>query len=126
MCYGLAGIYTKKHAASIKPMAISGGSQVMAGLVLLPLAALFPPAGEITTRIAVYTVILAVLCGSFAYVLYYRLVADVGPTKALSVTFLMPAFGVLWGVLFLSEIVTLPMIGGCLLIIAGTVLITSK
>ena len=126
MCYGLAGIYTKKYATHIKPMAISGGSQVMAGLALLPLALFFPPQGEITTKIAIYAVILAVLCGSIAYVLYYRLVSDVGPTKALSVTFLMPAFGVLWGVLFLSEIVTLPMIGGCLLIIAGTVLITRK
>lgn len=126
MCYGLAGIYTKKYATHIKPMAISGGSQVMAGLALLPLALFFPPQGEITTKIAIYAVILAVLCGSIAYVLYYRLVSDVGPTKALSVTFLMPAFGVLWGVLFLSETVTLPMIGGCLLIIAGTVLITRK
>lgn len=126
MCYGLAGIYTKKFAANIKPMAISGGSQVMAGLALLPLALLFPPTGEISTKIVVYTVILAVLCGSIAYVLYYRLVSDVGPTKALSVTFLMPAFGMLWGVLFLHESVTLPMIAGCLMIIAGTFLITRE
>ena len=126
MCYGLAGIYTKKKASKIKPMAISGGSQIMAGLALLPLALLFPPTGEINSRIVIYTIILAVLCGSIAYVLYYRLVSDVGPTKALSVTFLMPAFGMLWGVIFLHESVTLPMIAGCLMIIAGTVLIARK
>ena len=63
---------------------------------------------------------LALVCSSIAYVLYYRLIADVGPTRALTVAFLMPAFGMVWGALFLDETITLPMIAGCALIIAGT------
>jgi len=86
---------------------------------------LFPPAGDINSTIVIYTVIHAVLCGHCLRALY-RLVGDVGPTKALSVTFLMPAFGMLWGVIFLHESVTIPMISGCLMIIAGTVLITRR
>jgi drug/metabolite transporter (DMT)-like permease len=53
-------------------------------------------------------------------VLYYRLIADVGPTRALTVAFLMPAFGMVWGALFLGETITVPMIAGCALIIGGT------
>ena len=63
---------------------------------------------------------LALVCSSIAYVLYYRLIADVGPTRALTVAFLMPAFGMLWGALFLAESITWPMIAGCALIIGGT------
>ena len=62
---------------------------------------------------------LALICSSVAYVLYYRLIADIGPTRALTVTFLMPVFGMLWGALFLGETITLPMIAGCALVIGG-------
>ena len=53
--------------------------------------------------------------------LYYRLIADIGPTRALTVAFLMPVFGMLWGALFLGETITLPMIAGCALIVGGTI-----
>src|SRR4029079_12257824 len=58
--------------------------------------------------------------GWFAYLLYFRLIADVGPARALTVTFLIPLFGVLWGVLFLGEPVAIGMLSGCALILAGT------
>jgi drug/metabolite transporter (DMT)-like permease len=62
---------------------------------------------------------LAVVCSSAAYALYYRLIADIGPTRALTIAFLMPVFGMLWGALFLGETITLPMIAGCGLVIGG-------
>ena len=49
-----------------------------------------------------------------------RLIADVGPTRAMTVTFLMPALGMVWGVVFLGETITLPMLAGAALIVAGT------
>lgn len=65
-------------------------------------------------------VALAVLCSAVAYLLDYRLMTDVGPTRALTVTFLMPVFGMVWGVVFLGEVVTTSMLAGCALVIAGT------
>ena len=56
-----------------------------------------------------------------AYVLYFRLIADVGPTRAMTVTFLMPAFGMLWGHWFLDETITMPMVAGAALVVGGTV-----
>ena len=58
----------------------------------------------------------------FAYLLYFRLIANVGPTRAVSVTFLVPVFGMLWGALYLGEAVTLPMLLGCTVILLGTAL----
>jgi drug/metabolite transporter (DMT)-like permease len=110
----------KKHATGAKPIAIAGWSQVFAGIVLLPFVLLMPAPGPITSLVVANVLGLALICSSIAYVLYYRLIADVGPTRALTVAFLMPAFGMVWGALFLRETITWPMIAGCVLIVAGT------
>jgi len=68
-------------------------------------------------------ILFALLSSGLAFLLYYRLIADVGPTKALTVTFLMPAFTMLWAALFLAETITMVMILGCALILAGTALV---
>ncbi len=65
---------------------------------------------------------LAVLCTALAYLLFYRLIARVGPTQALTVTFLIPVFGMLWGALFLQEQITPAMLGGTGVIVLGTLL----
>lgn len=46
---------------------------------------------------------LGLLCTAWAYILFFRLMENIGPVRSLTVTFLVPAFGVLWGVLFLGE-----------------------
>ena len=120
LCYAASSIYMKRHAIGAKPLVIAGWSQVFAGLVLVPLVPIVPPSGSITPLVVGNVLGLALVCSSIAYVLYYRLIADVGPTRALTVAFLMPAFGMVWGALFLGETITLPMIAGCALIIAGT------
>ena len=60
------------------------------------------------------------MCSAIAYLLYYRLIADIGPTRALTVAFLMPLFGMAWGALLLDETITWPMIAGCALVVGGT------
>lgn len=74
-----------------------------------------PPADAVWAAI-----VLGVLCTGVAYLLYFRLVADVGPTRALTVTFLIPVFGMLWGALFLGEAITAPMLAGAALVLVGT------
>ncbi len=67
-------------------------------------------------------VALAVASTAIAYLLYFRLIADLGPSRALTVTFLIPLFGVLWGFVFLGEAITANMLAGGALIVAGTAL----
>ncbi len=119
-CYAVAGIYVKRYAAAVKPMAIAGWSQLLAGGTLLPIVPFVPPPGTLTIGVVANVLGLALLCSAIAYLIYYRLIADVGPTRTLTVTFLIPLFGMLWGALLLHETITVAMIGGCALIVGGT------
>ena len=123
ICYGLAATYIRRFCREIKSKSIAAGSQVMAGLLLLPVIPLSPVRGSVTLLVAGGVVVFALLCSAIAYLIYYKLIADVGPTKALTVTFLMPVFGMIWGVIFLHEIITLSMVVGATLIIIGSGLV---
>ena len=123
VCYGFTATYIKRFGKDAPPRGIAGASQFSAALVLLPVVPFSWPQATVTPTIVLNVLGLALLCSAVAYLLYYRLIANVGPTKALTVTFLMPAFGMLWGALFLGEKITLPMIAGTLLILIGTGLV---
>jgi drug/metabolite transporter (DMT)-like permease len=66
-----------------------------------------------------------ILCSSIAYIIYYPLIARVGPTRALTVTFLIPVFGMFWGAVILGEAVSLSMILGAAVILSGTSLVVA-
>lgn len=122
--YGFSGNYTKRYLDGVPPLAIAAGSQGAAALLLaVPTAVAWPATMPgMTAWIALG--LLALLCSALAYVLFFGLIARVGASRTLAVTFMIPAFGVLWGVLFLDERLTLAMAGGCAIILAGTGLAT--
>ncbi|MBI1860038.1 MAG: DMT family transporter [Deltaproteobacteria bacterium] len=125
LCYALAGVYIKRRCIGVKSKAIAGASQLLGGIALLPLIVVngLPIPIALTPTIVMNVIGLSLLCSAVAYLLYYRLIADIGPTRALTVTFLMPAFGMLWAVLFAGETVTDSMLVGTILIISGTTLV---
>lgn len=123
ICYGLGGIYVKKYVKGAKPLAMAGASQLFAGLVLLPLAVAMPVPGVPTLSTAGLVLIFSLLCSAVAYVLYYRLMEDVGPTRTFTVTFLVPVFAMFWGVLLLGELIHLHMVVGASIVILGTMLV---
>ena len=120
VCYALSGTWLKKRGTRLNPIAAAGWSQLFAGLELLPAVPFAPAPGPITSLIVANMLALSLVCSGVAYLLYFRLIANVGPTRAMTVTFLLPALGMMWGVLFLDETVTPPMLAGALLIIGGT------
>ena len=124
LSYGISGSMVKRYFAEVRPLAIAAGSQLAAATLLLPLTFLFWPPVMPSVADWFALIALGVFCTGFAYALYFRLIARIGPTKTLTVTFLIPAFAILWGMLFLNETVTTVMIGGCLVILAGTALAT--
>jgi len=126
-CYGLSGIYLKRRTAGTPSLAIAGGSQLFGGLALLPFLLVAPPGpAPIDLRIALVVVAFGLLCNALAYIIYYRLMATVGPTRALTVTFLVPVFAMGWGWLFLGEPVTWGMAAGAAVILAGTWLVAGR
>jgi len=118
LCYGIGANFTKHYLQGIKPLALAAGTQITATLVLLPFA-LFNLPTHLPSSDAVNAVLLlGVLCTGIAYVIFFRLIANLGAAKAVSVTYLIPAFGLFWGYLFLSEqITTLIILGFCCILI---------
>ncbi|WP_341890852.1 DMT family transporter [Variovorax sp. YR752] len=124
LLYGLSASYTKKRLQGVPPMAVAAGSQLSAALALALPAVLWWPAELPSARAWTMVALLAVLCTGLAYLMYFRLIAHVGAANAIAVTFLIPAFAVLWGWLFLAEPLTGAMAAGCAVILLGTALAT--
>lgn len=124
MSYSLASTYTKAYPSSATPFSNAHGSTWMASLLVLPLLAFAPLRQTPLAGDWLGVTALGILCTGAAYLLYFRLIQDVGPTRALSVAFLIPVFGVLWGFIFLNEAIGLDAITGGLLVLAGIALTT--
>ena len=124
LLYGWSASLTKRYLSGVAPLAVASGSQLSAALVLAVPALLWWPAQMPSARAWLAVALLAVLCTAVAYVMYFRLIAHVGPANAIAVTFLVPAFAVLWGWLLLDERLSLTMLLGCAVILLGTGLAT--
>ena len=122
-CYGFITVFTKKHTAAAPMLGLAAGALLLPGLLLTPLALPTMPSTMPTTTVIICALVLAIVCSGIAYLLYFQLIRDVGPTKAISVTFLVPIFGVLWGVLFLGETVTTTTLLGGAMIMVGMALV---
>jgi len=120
--YGIAGTYAKASPKPVEPFSNAHGS-MWAATVLMALALPFYPTSTQPT-LGVWTAVaaLGVVCTGVAYLIYFRLIQDMGPISALSVTFLIPVFGILWGVLFLDEQIDWSTIIGAVVVLAGTAL----
>jgi hypothetical protein len=86
-------------------------------------ARLEAPVGVARDELGLAVAVLGFMCTGAAYLLHFRLIADLGASRALTVTFLIPVFGVLWGVLFLDESFTARMGFGALVVLTGTMLV---
>ena len=124
LLYGFSASLTKRRLSGVAPMAVAAGSQLAAALVLAVPAALWWPSVAPSSTAWLTIALLAVLCTGLAYLLYFRLIAHVGPANAIAVTFLIPAFAVLWGWLLLDERIGISMVVGCAVILIGTGLAT--
>jgi len=122
--YGVVGVLMKRFRDGATPRGMAAGNQLFAALVLLPLLPFAPPAGLPSGLVVANMLALALLASAVAFPLYFRLIADVGATRALTVTYLIPLFGVLFGTVFLGEALPASALGGAVLIVGGTVLVT--
>jgi len=123
-CYGYNGVLMHRLARGIPARGIAVGGQAAAALLLLPLAPFAPPAGAVSSLAIGNLLALAVLGNALGFVLYFRLIADTGAARALTVTYLMPLFALLWETLFLGESLSASALAGGVLILSGTILVT--
>jgi drug/metabolite transporter (DMT)-like permease len=121
--YSIASQYAKS-AKAVAPFANAHGSMWAATLCTIPALAFFPSPGEPTVGIMAAVLALGVLCSGIAYILYFKLIEEVGTTSALTVTFLNPMFGILWGAIFLHEVIGWHTLVGSAIVLVGTALVT--
>ncbi|WP_416306726.1 DMT family transporter [Neptunicella sp. SCSIO 80796] len=117
--YGLAVCLTKRYLTGVRSLAIATGSQFFSAICLLPLAFYYWPASMPTATAWWQVAVLGIACTGIAYILYFRLIANVGIRNAVSVAYLVPVFGLLWGAVFLAEQITLTMLVGAVTIMLG-------
>lgn len=123
-CYGFAANHTRRYLQGVPALVNATGTQLVSALVLLPPALWSWPERMPGLGPWLAALVLGVACSALAYVLFFRLIARVGASRAVTVTFLVPVFGTLWGALFLGEPVTASMLAGGAVVLLGTGLAT--
>ena len=124
LCYAIAASFTKRFLTGIHPLATASGSQIGALLGLALPALWFWPAHTPGLHAWLALLALGVLCTAVAYILYFRLIAQLGPARAVTVTFLVPVFAIFYGTVFLGEELTLFMLLCGAVVVCGTALAT--
>jgi drug/metabolite transporter (DMT)-like permease len=124
LAYALGSVYAKRTFADSPPLAIASGQLTAATMLVLPLAAVSAPEQSPSTIVVLSVLGLALPSTAVAYMLYFRLIANVGPTSTSTVTLLVPLFGLLFGVVLLDEPVGVGTLAGLVLILSSVTLIT--
>ncbi len=124
LCYGISASFTKRYMGGLPSLVSATGSQIGAALGLAPLTWWLWPNHPVPLQAWLMVVALGVLCTAVAYILYFRLIERAGPARALSVTFAIPVFAVVYGVVLLDEVVTPWMLACGVVIVVGTSLST--
>jgi drug/metabolite transporter (DMT)-like permease len=124
LSYALGATYAKRSFSGIPPLGMAIGQLSGAGALLLPLAVVSVPEEAPSTVVALSMLGLAFLSTAVAYLIYFRLIENVGPTSTLTVTLLVPVFGLLFGVLLLGEPIGFGTLAGLGIILTSVVLIT--
>ena len=124
LSYALGGVYAKRSFHGLDNMSMSSGQLIGATVILAPVSLFdipkeLPPIGAILALLT-----LVVVCTALAYQLYYYLIISAGPIQALTVTLLVPIFGVFWGALWLQESISPGMILGLLIVLFSVGLVT--
>ena len=124
LCYGIAASFTTRYLTGAHPLATATGSQIGASLGLaIPTIVLWPSQPVSATAWGAVAAV-ALLCTAIAYIIFFHIIEKAGPSRALTVTFLVPVFALVYGSVFLGEVITPWMIGCGVVIICGTALST--
>ena len=124
--WGWAGVMIKQRAGRLPPMGLAAGSIAFSALLMAPLWVSAPPPATWTAPALLSLIGVGVVCSGLAYLPFFTLVRDIGPSRTLTVGLAVPVLGILWGWLFLDERVTLGMLAGAALVVAALGLVLRR
>jgi drug/metabolite transporter (DMT)-like permease len=126
LCYAVSATWLKKLDRGAPPLSLTTANLVVASFAIAPFLPAVPPAAAFTAQVIVAVLGVSLLCSALAFLLFFRLIAEIGATRTLTVTFLIPVFGVFWGWLFLGEAIGAGTIAGGLTVLAATALVIRR
>jgi len=124
--WGWAGVLIKQRTGRLPPMSIAAGSVAFSAVMMAPLWTLTPPPSTWTPQATAALLALGLLCSGLAYLPFFSLVRDIGPSRTLTVGLAVPVLGILWGWLLLDETVTAAMLIGAALVLAALALVLKR
>ena len=122
--YAVAASFTRRYLSGLNSLMVATGSQIGAALGLALPTLLMWPVQAPSLKACGALLALGILCTAVAYVLFFRLIEQLGPARAITVTFTIPVFAVFYGVTLLGETVTTWMLFCGVIVLCGTALAT--
>jgi drug/metabolite transporter (DMT)-like permease len=124
--YALGPIIVSQKLSEVPALAAIAMAMVINSVIYAPFALIRRPTDSVPINVWLAVAVLGVVCTAFAFILFFSLVAEVGPSRTTVITYINPAVAVILGVLVLSEPITLGLVIGFPLILLGSYLATRK
>jgi drug/metabolite transporter (DMT)-like permease len=124
VCYAVGPIILARYLGGLPALGVIALSLAVTAAAYAPVAAFSVPTAVPSGRVLLSVLALAVLCTAVAFLLFFALIAEVGPVRATVITYVNPAVAAVLGVTILGEPFTLGMGIGFALVLAGSVLAT--
>lgn len=122
--YAAGPLIAKHYLSDLNPLGAAAGALTLAAVILTPVAAASAPTSTPSLTALLSLAVLGLVCTALAFVLFFALVAEIGPSRASVITYVNPAVAVVLGVAVLQEPITAAAVAGLLLILAGSWLST--
>ncbi|WAH44622.1 DMT family transporter [Alicyclobacillus fastidiosus] len=125
LAYAFGGVYSARKFVGVSPLDLAIGQQLAAGIWLFPFIFFHHIQTPLSASVVYSVLALAVLSTALGYLIYFRLMQRVGPVKTMSVTFLVPVFGLVWGAAFLHEQLSLRLLIALGIILCSVALVAN-
>lgn len=122
LSYAVSANITKRKLGHVPSKILAASTMLVSGSLLVPFGVLTWPDTNPSLTAWGAVIAVAVLSTALAYLLFFELIKNIGPTRTVSVTLLIPVFGIFWGALLLEEPITWTIILGAVIIIIGAYL----
>jgi drug/metabolite transporter (DMT)-like permease len=126
LSYAVAGIFGRKRLQGVPVQVTATGQLITGALILLPLSLFQIPAQVPSAQAIASLATLSIVGTAIASLMYYWLLTHVGATRTLLVTYLLPAFALIWGALLLHEPITVVAVAGLVLILLGITITSGR
>jgi drug/metabolite transporter (DMT)-like permease len=125
-CYALGPLILSRYLSSLPGLGVVAASLAITAVIYLPFGWSQWPSGPVSAPAWLSVIALAVVCTAIAFVVFFQLIAEVGPARAVVITYVNPAVALVLGAIVLDEAVTVSILVGFALILVGSVLATAR